>query len=239
MGYKLVIACIVFCANSFCYGQDKEAGLQDYFSSRQATKDRKQIKSGFAEKVKGKEPKKKGAVLPDFYAKLVEQAAEHNQLPSFFSKAIEREKARTTQPDFFGKPFFSKSSTEQPDHFGKPLKNKSLEEQNDFFGSSISRNQRKLQEDYFQQSKKGKRQSDQELTQRSDQRRYWRKNFIGEKWRIFDTDPNKNKRKATTKRNKTKDPFGRDARRMDEPQAPKNQMDLFDGGVMPKMKDLR
>jgi hypothetical protein len=239
MGYKLVIACMVFCVSSFCYGQEKAAGLKDYFSSRQVRKDRKQIKSGFSEKVKGKESKKKAAILPDFYAKLVEQAAEHNQLPSFFSKAIEREKDRTSQPDFFGKPFVSRSSTEQPDHFGKPLKNKSLKEQNDFFGASVGQKQRKLQDDYFQQSKKDKRHSDQELTQRSDQRRYWRKNFIGEKWRIFDTDPNKKNRKETSKSNKTRDPFGRDARKMEEPQAPRNQMDLFDGGVMPKMKDLR
>lgn len=233
------IAVLLFFTRSFSYGQEKSTKLNDHFLSKQVEHERELLKGGFSQKVRGKKSKDEIKRLPDFYSKIVEKAAEHNQLPSFFSKAIEREKERTTQPDFFGKPLIARKSSTLDDHFGKPIKSKEFKEQNDFFNAPSKQKDKELEADYFQHGKKGARRSEKELTMKSPQRKRWRKNFIGEKWRIFNSDPNNKKQKEAKKSNKTRDPFGRDGRKMDQPQAPKNQMDLFDGGVMPKMKDLR
>ncbi len=218
--------------------QKKEGLLSDHFNSKVQAKERSFLKGGFTQKQRSKKAKGPG-FLPDFYAKVVQEVAERNQLPSFFNKAIQREKERTLQPDFFQSGIFTKERTMQADHFKGRVKERERGMQSDHFSNAVSNKERGLQPDHFGSAAGGSRRSDEELQMNARSKRLWRKNFIGERFRLFNKEPNKKQKREKRKSSKKRDPFGRDARDMDAPQAPKNEMDLFNGGVLPKMKDLR
>lgn len=174
--------------------------------------------AAFSKKLK--KPKAR-SLLPDFYGKAIKQLAERSQLPSFFNQAILKEKARTEQPDFFTKGIFHTKRAEQNDHFSAPRKARDKDAQADHFAGEVNDRQHR----------------DEDLYSKGSTRKIWRKNFIGERFRLFNRDPNKRKQKNPSK--KDNDPFGRDPREKEAPQNPRGEMDLFQGGVMPKMKDLR
>ena len=220
--------------------QRSEEGQRDHFNRKAVNQERSLLKSAFQEGSPRKK-KEKNPFLPDFYAKAVAELANRNQLPSFFNKAIQKEKERTLQPDFFNSGIFSKERTLQADHFRSKVSNKERKAISDHFATSDSKKkQREGQPDYFGSAVRGKRLSDEELEHNARGKKNSRKNFIGERLRLFNTDPNRKGRKEGKKRErKRRDPFGRDARESEQPQNPKNQMDLFDGSVLPKMKDLR
>ena len=80
-----------------------------------------------------------------------------------------------------------------------------------------------------------------DLQSKGARKKFWRKNMTGERFRLFNIDPNKTKKskRATRKKKHKKDPFGRNSRKMHRAQMPKGEGDLFPNGVLPKMEDFR
>ncbi|NQV51529.1 MAG: hypothetical protein HQ500_00005 [Flavobacteriales bacterium] len=202
-------------------------------------KDREEMGSAFTKQTKRK--KDKDTFLPDYYANAVKKLDEHNQLPSFFSKAIKKERERTAQPDFFGRKGGKVKRELLTDHFGKKDTDIKRKEPKDHFGSATPKEgQRKEPKDHFASKGKGNEASEDDVEVSFDKKRFLKKNFIGERFKLFSRDPNQKKKKAVKKeKRKHRDHFGRDARKQNRAQNPRGEMDLFDGGVMPKMKDMR
>ena len=128
------------------------------------------------------------------------------------------------------------------DHFGvKVGKAQKRELQSDHFGVKVGKSKdRKEMSDHFSTGGKAKEHSEDDVAVSFKKKKSWRQNFIGERFRIFSRDPNHKKKKAVKKeKRKRRDHFGRKKRDLDQPQSPRGQNDLFQGGVLPKMKDLR
>jgi len=200
--------------------QEDDTKLSDFFGKKLKTKERALLKSAFAKKERGN-PKKKNPLLPDFYAKTLEKITERSQLPSFFNKALEKEKARTQQPDFFSKGIFKAKRSEPGDFFSKSSTSKKRGFQSDHFSSGVSE----------------KEHSEDDITSGRVTKKRVGNRFIGERFRIFSRDPNKKSKPKKSK--KKRDPFGKKKRDLDRAQQPRNESDLFPGGVLPKMKDMR
>ena len=203
------------------------------------SKDREELGSAFSKQTKQK--KEKDAFLPDFYAKAVKKLDERNQLPSFFATAIKKERERTAQPDFFGRKGGKVKRELLSDHFGKKDADIKRKEPKDHFGvASKKEGKRKESKDHFASKGKSNEASEDDVDVSFDKKRFLKENFIGERFKLFSRDPNQKKKKAVkNERRKHRDHFGRDARKQNRPQNPRGEMDLFDGGVMPKMKDIR
>jgi len=218
------------------FAQSEDKSLGDFFGKKAKTKERAMLKSSFTKKSKQKErgllkspfsrkerlkKENKPPLLPDFYAKAVGKMAERSQMPSFFNRVLEKEKERTLQPDFFTKGIF---------------KTKRIEP-GDYFSSAKSNRKRGLQADHFSSANSGKEHNEDDVTSSKVSKKRVGKKFIGERFRLFTQDPNK--KTKPKKSNGKKDPFWKKKRDADKAQSPRNEMDLFQGGVLPKMKDMR
>jgi hypothetical protein len=239
MPFARLLLIMVLLLSLPAFAQKGDGLLSDHFSGKVNVKEKRLLQGGFTSKQRSTKRDNKSSFLPDFYGKLVEEVAERNQLPSFFNRAIQREKERTQQPDFFQKGIFNKERSMQADHFLSRVIGRKRGMQSDHFSSAISQKERGQQPDHFGSAGSSERRSDAELEMSARKKRLWRKNFIGERFRLFNKKPNQKQERKKRKAAKKRDPFGKDAREMDTPQSPKNQMDLFNGGVLPKMKDLR
>lgn len=227
---------IFFLATQAAIAQADDKSLSDFFGKKSKPQERSLLKSSFSEKSNQKErkllnspfskrertkQKEKTPFLPDFYAKAVDKIAERSQMPSFFNRVLEKEKERTLQPDFFTNGIFKTKKTEPGDYFSKPKINK----------------KRGLQADHFASGSVSKEPSEADVTSSKVSKKRVGKRFIGERFRLFTKDPNKKTKPKKSK--KKKDPFGKKKRDLNKAQSPRNEMDLFQGGVLPKMKDMR
>lgn len=125
------------------------------------------------------------------------------------------------------------------DHFTKPKNSKEKQRLSSPFSSEKQKKKARLRsKDHFAREKKTVKRGEDDLAYRAKPRKVRRKNFDGERRRFFNQDPNKTKKKRPLFRFKAKDPFGR--RKKDSPNStPRGESDLFDSGVLPKMKDFR
>lgn len=232
--FSIVFLCLLLTQIALC--QTDEKRQSDFFGKKSKQENRSLLKSAFSKKEKPEKRgllsspfarkertkrEKKNPFLPDFYAKAVDQLAERSQLPSFFNSALEKEKQRTQQPDFFSKGIFKTKRTEPGDYFSKSV-----------FGKK-----RGIQADHFSSGVSEKEHSEDDLTSGKVMKKKVGNRFIGERFRLFTRDPNQKKKPKKSK--KKRDPFGKKKRDLDNPQSPRNEMDLFPGGVLPKMKDMR
>ena len=235
MKHSCLILILLFATHSLL-AQTDDKNLSDFFGKKSKAEERSLLKSSFSKKSKNKERrflsrpfskkerskrKEKNPFLPDFYARAVESLAERSQLPSFFNRALEKEKERTQQPEFFTKGIFKTKRTEPKDFFSKPVRAK----------------KRGMQSDHFSTAASDKEHSEDDVTSGKVTKKRFSKRFIGERFSIFMRDPNKKARPKNGK--KKKDPFGKKKRDQNKSQSPRNEMDLFQGGVLPKMKDIR
>lgn len=140
---------------------------------------------------------------------------------------------------FFNSVFSQKQKEQLADHFSKPKAEKQKSRLNSPFSSEKQkRKERQKPRDHFSREKKKLKRSEDDLTYRAKPRKIRRKNFNGERKRFFNNDPNKRKKKRSLFRFKAKDPFGR--KKKDTPNnSPRREGDLFNNGVLPKMKDFR
>ncbi len=145
------------------------------------------------------------------------------------------------------------------DHFNKPLRNKTMallsspfsvekgkaNERQEIPGGflrpapkSKKRGRKPSISDPFSRGYEPKERTEDDLVVKTFPKVRKRQNFVGERFRLFSRDPNKKKRKKQRKL-KNRDPFGRKDKEMDQRQSPRGQKDLFQNGVLPKMKDDR
>lgn len=217
--FSMLLALLLLCTPSMASAQRKKT--EDPFSRPERKKENRPAENPFAGKTKRIKPKK--GSLPDFYARAVQLATDHNQLPSFFSTRLKREKERTQHPDYFSRSAEKKERYALADHFSHPSSNK----------------KRGAAPDHFSSASVEKKHTEDELYSKGASRHIYRKNFIGERFRLFNIDPNRKKKKQQRKQHKKRDPFGRDRRKMDQPQLPRGESGLFPGGVLPRMDDPR
>ena len=200
--------------------QEDDKKLSDFFGKKVETKERTLLKNAFAKKER-RNPKKQNPAPPNFYVNSVGKIVERSQLPSFFNGALEREKERSQQPDFFSKGMFKTKRSEPGDFFSKSSNSKKRGFQSDHFSSRVS----------------DKEHSEDDITISGVTKKRVGNRFIGERFRIFSRDPNKQSKAKKPK--KARDPFGKKKRDLDRAQQPRNESDLFPSGVLPKMKDMR
>ena len=177
--------------------------------------DDKKLSDFFGKKVKTKER----ALLKSAFAKKERgnSKKKNHLLPDFYAKTVEKITERSQLPSFFNKALEKeKARTQQPDFFSKSSNSKKRGFQSDHFSSGVS----------------DKEHSEDDITSGRVTKKRVGSRVIGERFRIFSRDPNK-------KSKKKRDPFGKKKRDLDRAQQPRNESDLFPGGVLPKMKDMR
>jgi hypothetical protein len=125
------------------------------------------------------------------------------------------------------------------DHFAKPKTVKQKQRLSTPFSSVKKKKVKHVRKlDHFARPNKSTERGENDLAYRAKPRNIRRKNFNGERRRLFNHDPNKKKKKRSWFKFKAKDPFGR--KKNDNPNsAPRGESDLFNNGVLPKMKDFR
>jgi hypothetical protein len=144
-----------------------------------------------------------------------------NLLPSMYAVAIKKTAEYNQLPSFFKSRIQKeKERTQSLDHFSRKTNKRETTSSTDHFNSEKKRIKR----------------SEVDLTYNAKSKKIRRKNFVGERRRLFDQDPNK--KKNSKRKFQPKDPFGR--KQKDNPNsAPRGEKDLFGNGVLPKMKDFR
>jgi hypothetical protein len=164
-------------------------------------------------------------MLPDFFGKALGKRPERAALPSSFSKEVEKDRRRSIQADFFTGSIRKTTRGEQLDHFAVEVRKSG---------------KRGFQADHFNAKSKDRAPSEKDLEVKARRKLIYPKNFVGERFRLINRDPNANKRKTQKKiKRKERDPFSRARNGQTPTQTPRGEMDLFQGGVLPKMKDLR
>jgi len=144
-----------------------------------------------------------------------------NLLPSMYAAAIKKTAEHNQLPSFFKTRIQKeKERTQSLDHFSR----------------KTSKRETTKSADHFKSNKTKIKRSEDDLTYSAKPKQIRRKNFIGERRRFFNLDPNK--KKKSKRKFQPKDPFGR--KQKDNPNsAPRGEKDLFGNGVLPKMKDFR
>lgn len=199
----------------------KQNHAEDPFSRTLTTRVDKEIKSPFSSKSHKKESRQR---LESPFSSKISKVIERSSLSDHFTR-IKEDKPRAALADAF-----THSSTSN-----KPL---ALQ---DYFSSSKKESKSADLQDHFSNVKKEVTHREEDLHSKGAQRKVFRKNFIGERFRLFNKDPNstRSKRKSLRKHRKKKDPFSRNSRKHNQPQSPRGEGDLFPNGVLPKMDDPR
>lgn len=218
--YKFILS-ISLCINLYGCSSDDKSRLPDAFSSNIKSRTNKELSTHFT--TKAKKPKQKQALKSPFSKKV--------------TKAIERSDLR----DHFTKPSSTKPISTLSDAFLRTSEKKERAALQDHFTTNKKQGVRANLDDHFASNKKNIVHKESDLHSKGAQRKLFRKNFQGERFRLFNKDPNssRGKRKAFRNKSRKKDPFSRNKRKLDTPQGPKGEGDLFPNGVMPKMDDPR
>ncbi len=162
-------------------------------------------------------------------------------LSDHFAKA-NSSKERALLADHFGSERSTKERGALADHFGSERNTKERRALADHFSTpGASRGERKASPDHFKAGVKEKEHKEKDLYNRGARRKVLRKNFLGERFRLFNLDPNKSRksRQKVRQKKRKKDPFSRNSIKMNRPQYPRGENGLFENGVAPKMDDPR
>jgi len=216
--------------------QSKPAHLGSHFTNKSHTaKERSFLDDHFSKSNSGSSKSN----LPDHFSKGGSKK-ERLEMPDHFSKSGTK-KARASMPDFFSSGNENRERESMPDFFSKSQGSTERGLLQDHFGSETSEKKRALLTDHYSATNKKTEHSEKDLQSKGARKKFWRKNMTGERFRLFNIDPNKTKKskRATRKKKHKKDPFGRNSRKMHRAQMPKGEGDLFPNGVLPKMEDFR
>jgi hypothetical protein len=213
----------------------KKSEQKDHFSTKSRRSDRSELDDHFA---KGKSNHERGE-LADHFTKTNSNKNRESLADHFGTADDQRE--RLDSPDHFAQDNHKGQQNELADHFSKSSSKKGHEPLSDHFSSKRSDQERSEFTDHFAAKKSNKEHTDKELYSKGSQRKIWRKNFVGQKFALFNKDPNasRKKRVAQRKKNFTWDPFGSKKRKANQPQMPRGEGDLFPRGVGPRLEDLR
>lgn len=144
-----------------------------------------------------------------------------NLLPSMYAVVVKKAAEHNQLPSFFNRKIQrEKERTQSLDHFSQ----------------KTNKRKRTSTLDPFSTEKTSIKRSEDDLTYNAKPKKIRRKNFVGEKRRLFNRDPNK--KKKSKRKFQPKDPFGRKQKETPN-SAPRGEKDLFGNGVLPKMKDFR
>lgn len=128
-----------------------------------------------------------------------------------------------------------------PNHFGSERNQREHGLLTDHYAKPTEKRERGANPDHFGSKSIVKEHKEKDLYNRGARRKVLRKNFLGERFRLFNLDPNKSRksRQKVRQKKRKKDPFSRNSRKMNRPQYPRGENGLFENGVAPKMDDPR
>jgi len=227
MVLRLAICFLLLTSAHTVDAQKERSALADHFGKEMKQRERTHIKGGFNKKQKGKS--KERTKLPDFFGNAIGKLKERSQLPSFFNKKEGKKKERSRLSDHFGKEVQKRERGASKDHFGKEVKRKERTALGDHFGKPVSKRERGAQKDHFLKPKSNKERglqsdhfgkevsnrerSEEDLQIKGGRRAREPNRFVGERFRLFQRDPNaKRKRTVRKRKKKSRDHFGRKAR---------------------------
>jgi hypothetical protein len=162
-------------------------------------------------------------------------------MPDHFTRGKQRQK-RANEIDHFQNTKLELNKEVISDHFTFEREKSSKHSESDHFTAKESITKAVKSRDHFSAERVDIKRRESDLTNNARPKKTLRKNFVGQKYRIINRDPNKSKAKTKAikrSKNKSKDPFGRNSRKVNQTQGPKGENGLFQGGVLPKMEDLR
>ncbi|GAB4376466.1 MAG: hypothetical protein Kow0075_03620 [Salibacteraceae bacterium] len=148
---------------------------------------------------------------------------QRKELPDFYKIQFVNNDNRALLPSYFSSRYAQKK---KPDQQGR-----------DHFSSERKKIERAALSDHFAHTVSNKEHREADLYSKGRTKKVLRKNFIGERFRIFDRDPNRKskRKKGVSKRERKRDPFARKRKNLDQPQMPKGENGLFPNGVLPKL----
>lgn len=230
----------------------------DFFKRKLAKTSYEALSSAFTTKQSNRQSTSTQRELSDHFQKSFSASDSKKEPASAFSIRTRASNSTKSIPDHFIREQQSQKKSQEIDHFQNTKLELNKATLNDHFTYEKVRSSKRSENDHFakkENNKKGgmtpdhfsaehleikRRESD--LSNRARPKKSLRKNFVGQKYRIINSDPNKSKAKTKAikrSKNKNKDPFGRNSQKVNQPQGPKGENGLFQGGVLPKMEDLR
>lgn len=249
---------LIWIAASLGFAQKNIMKDKDFFSHKIITKKLESLSSDFATKQRKSRSLSTSKELSDHFTKASSTSNSKKEPASSFSIRNKTSNFTLPIPDHFTRGKQRQKKGKEIDHFQNTKLELNKEVISDHFTFERERNSKHPENDHFtakESTTKGgntldhfiavrvdikRRESD--LTNKARPKKTLRKNFVGQKYRIINRDPNKSKAKTKVikrSKNVNKDPFGRNSRKVNQPQGPKGENGLFQGGVLPKMEDLR